>query len=176
MSNIQDLKKAVSSGLYRNHKWRVLINFPEFAGTADVVSQASVLARTSKTPDGTMGVIEVPFEGRVLPLPGDRTFEELTVTFLNVNDFRVKNSLEVWQEAVNGSESNTTTSIDANTLMRDLVFELLDINDNVVKTYTLEDGWPSIVGGIDVDRGAVDSSSEFTATFRYTQARSNTTR
>ena len=91
--SVQDLKNAVKSGLYRNHKWRVFLNFPEFAGTADVVKQASVLARISKTPPSTMGVIEVPFEGRTVPIPGDRSFEEFAVTILATNDMRVRNTL-----------------------------------------------------------------------------------
>lgn len=174
--SVQDLKNAVKSGLYRNHKWRVFLNFPEFAGTADVVKQASVLARTSKTPPSTMGVIEVPFEGRTVPIPGDRSFEEFAVTILATNDMRVRNTLELWSEAMNGSESNTTTSLNYADLVRDHTFQLLDINDNVVKEYTLQDAWPTLVDGIDTDRGSMDSSSEFNVTFRYLQAKTNTTR
>lgn len=176
MSGIQDLKNAVKSGIYRNHKWRVTINFPEFAGAADVIKQANVLARTSKTPSSVLGVIDLPFEGRILPLPGDRTFEELPVSFLLVNDFRVRNTLEIWQEAVNGSDSNTTTNLDAAELQRDILFELLDINDKVVKTYNLEDAWPSMVDGIDTDRASTDSTAEFATTFRFTKFTTNTTR
>lgn len=174
--SVQDLKNSVKSGLYRNHKFRILFNFPEFAGTADVVKQAAVLGRSSKTPSSTMGVIEVPFEGRTVPLPGDRQFEEFSITLLAVNDFKVRNTLEIWQEYINGSESNTTTSLDYTDFLRDITVEMLDVNDRVVKTYTLQDAWPSLIDGIDLDRGSMDSSSEFNVTLRYLQFTSNTTR
>ncbi|AXF41398.1 hypothetical protein SHAb15599_00030 [Acinetobacter phage SH-Ab 15599] len=174
--SVQDLKNAVKSGLYRNHKFRILFNFPEFAGTADVVKQAAILARSSKTPASTLGVIEVPFEGRTVPLPGDRQFEEFTVTLLAVNDFKVRNTLEIWSEAMNGSESNTTTSLDYTDFLRDITVELLNINDQVIKTYTLQDAWPNLLEGVDLDRGAMDNSSEFNISLRYLQYVSDTTR
>lgn len=174
--SVQDLKNAVKGGLYRNHKFRVLFNFPEFAGTADVVKQASVLGRSSKTPASTVGVIEVPFEGRNIPIPGDRSFEEFSLTILATNDFKVKNTLEIWSEAINGSETNTTTSLDYTDFLRDVTVEMLDVNDRVVKTYTLQDAWPSLVDGIDLDRGSMDSSTEYNVTLRYLQYSSNTTR
>lgn len=176
MSSIQELVTAVQSGLYRNHKWQVLINFPTFAGNPNTITQAKLLARTTRTPGGIVGVIEVPFEGRVLPLPGDRAFQELQITFLNVNDMLVRNTLESWQEAINGSQSNTTLSLAPVTLMADIEFDLLDLNDNVVKSFTMQGAWPTDIDGIDLDRGSRDSASEYTTVLRYIQFNTNTSR
>lgn len=175
MANITAFRGAVRSGLVRQHKWQVQVNFPDYAGSNDAVRQASLLARTTTTPSSTLGVIEVGWGGRTLPVPGDRTFEEFTVGFIGVNDFNVRNAFERWSEAINGSATNTgLTALDD--FMRDIQLDLMDVNDNITKTYILKDAYPTIVSGMDMDSGAMDSYAEFQVTFRYINYESNTTR
>lgn len=176
MSGINELKRAVKSGVWRQHKFRVTFSFPEAVASVEDVVQASVLARSAKVPDANLGRIEILHEGRKLPLPGDRTFEDFTCTFLQVNDFRIKRAMERWQELFNGSESNTTVNLDSSALVADITFELLDQNDAVVKTYTLQDAWPPVIGGSEGDRASVDSTSEFPVTFAYVNMVSDTSR
>lgn len=175
MANITEFRNALKSGVLRQHKWSVLVNFPDFAGNNDNVRQASLLARTAATPASNLGVIEVPWGGRVLPLPGDRTYEEFTVTFIGVNDMNVRNAFERWSENINGSQSNTGI-VNPEDFVKDIQFDLMNINDEIVKTYNLKDAFPSVVGGMDMDAGSQDSFSEFTVTFRYINYESNTTR
>ncbi len=175
MANISEFRGAVRSGLVRQHKWGVQVNFPTYAGANDTVRQASLLARTTTSPPSTIGVIELGWGGRTLPIPGDRTYEEFTVTFIGVNDMNVRNAFERWSEAINGSATNTgLTNLDD--FMRDVQLDLKDTNDNITKTYILKDAWPTIVAGMDLDSAAMDSYSEFQVTFRYVNLESSTTR
>lgn len=175
MPKISEFRQAIRSGVSRQHKWRVVFNFPQFAGDGAVGQQASLLARTANLPGSTLGVMEIPFGGRVLPVPGDRIYEEFTTNFISVNDFKVRDALERWSEGINGSESNTGLS-NLEDFMRDVVLEMLDQQDNVVKTYVMKDAWPSIVGQADLDQGSTDSFVEFPVTWRYVNLESNTTR
>lgn len=175
MPNIDSFKKSIASGLARGNKWRVFINFPTFAGSNADEQQATLLARTTNTPSSTLGVIEVGWGGRILPIPGDRTYEEFTLNFIGVNDFNVRNAFERWSENINGSQSNTGL-ISPDQYMTDIVLQLLDYNDNVTKEYILHDAWPSVVGQIALDAGAQDSFAEFETTFRFLSYESNTTR
>lgn len=175
MSSITNFKNAIRSGLVRQHKWRVTIDFPVFAATNDVARQAQLLARTTSTPSSTLGTMELAWGGRILPLPGDRVYEEFPVTFIGVNDFKVKDALETWSEYINGSESNTGL-VNPEDYMKDIVLELLDAQDNVTKTYILKDAYPLSVGSMDLDAGAQDSYAEFPVSFRYINYESNTTR
>ncbi len=175
MSNISAFRGAIRSGLARQHKWRAIINFPEYAGSTDAVRQASLLARTTTTPPSNLGVIELGWGGRTLPVPGDRTFEEFTINFIAVNDSNVRDAFERWSEAINGSSTNTgLTALDD--FMRDIQLDLMDMNDNITKTYILKDAYPTVVAGMDMDSGAMDSYAEFSVTFRYINLESNTTR
>lgn len=175
MPNITDFRNSIKSGLVRQHKWRVVFSFPSFAAVGDTSRQASMQARTSQVPASNLGVMEVNWGGRTLPIPGDRRYDEFTTNFIAVNDHSVRDALEKWSEGINGSESNTGL-VSLDDYMRDVTLQLLDQNDNVTKEYVLRDAWPSIVGQADLDQGAMDSFVEFPCTWRYISIESNTTR
>lgn len=165
---ISQLRAAIKSGLVRSNRWRVLVNFPGYAGSGADGQQAALLARTTNTPSGTIGVIDLTWGGRNLPIPGDRTYEEFTVTFIGVNDMKVYNAFQKWSENINGSDSNKgLTNLES--IMNDVTLELLDVNDQVTKTYLLHDSWPSVVGQMSLDSGEMDGYSQFDVTFRYVQ-------
>lgn len=163
---ISQLRQAVRSGLVRSNRWRVTVNFPGYAGSGADGQQAALLARTTNTPSATMGVIDLTWGGRNLPIPGDRTYEEFTVTFIGVNDMNVYNAFQRWSENINGSDSNKgLTNLDQ--IMNDVQLELLDVNDQITKTYLLHDAWPSVVGQMSLDSGEMDGYSQFDVVFRY---------
>jgi hypothetical protein len=163
---ISQLRQAVKSGLVRSNRWRVTVNFPGYAGSGADGQQASLLARTTSTPSATIGVIDLTWGGRNLPIPGDRTYEEFTVTFIGVNDMNVYNAFQKWSENINGSDSNKgLTNLDQ--IMNDIQLELLDVNDTVTKTYLLHDAWPATVGQMSMDSGEMDGYSQYDVTFRY---------
>jgi hypothetical protein len=163
---ISKLRAAIKSGLVRSNRWRVLVNFPGYAGNGANGEQASLQARTTNTPPSTMGVIDLTWGGRNLPIPGDRQYEEFTVTFIGVNDMNVYNAFQKWSENVNGSDSNRgLTNLDD--IMNDVSLELMNVNDVVTKTYILHDAWPSVVGQMSMDSGEMDGYSTFDVTFRY---------
>lgn len=165
---ISQLRQAIRSGLVRNNRWRVLVNFPGYAGNAQNGQQASLLARTANTPSATIGAIDLTWGGRNLPIPGDRTYEEFTVTFIGVNDQQVYNAFQKWSENINGSDSNRgLTNLD--NIMNDVTLQLLDVNDQVTKTYVLHDAWPQVVGQMTMDSGEMDGYATYDVTFRYVQ-------
>jgi hypothetical protein len=55
----------------------------------------------------TLGVIEVPFRGRRIKVPGDRTFADWTVTVINDEDQAMRKAFSNWMNyinAVNGED------------------------------------------------------------------------
>ena len=152
---ISQLRQAVRSGLVRTNRWRVTINLPGYSGSQADAQQASLLARTTNTPSATMGVIDLTWGGRNLPIPGDRTYDEFTVTFIGVNDMNVFNAFQRWSENINGSDSNKgLTNLDQ--IMTDITLELLDVNDNTTKTHIIHDAWPDVVGQMSTDSREMD--------------------
>jgi hypothetical protein len=110
--------------------------------------------------------MDVNWGGRTLPLPGDRTYGEFSINFIGVNDNNVYFAFQRWSEAINGSDSNSgLTALDD--FMRDVQLQLKDMGDATTMTYILRDAWPTVVSGVELDSGALDSYTDFTVTFRY---------
>lgn len=182
MASISEFKNAIRSGLQRQHKWRVTINFPVGVAGTDVARNASLLARSTAVPESIVGVIELAWGGRILPYPGDRQFPEFTVSFIAVQDTSVRDAFERWSEIINGSESNTSIPLPGNNtsnldvFFSDIQLDLLNSDDTVNKTYILRGAWPTVVGPMEMDSGALDTYVEFQTVFRYLNLVSANTR
>jgi hypothetical protein len=171
---INDFRTALRGGGARPNRFRVTLFFPAVAQSGSASRTSTFLVKAAQLPASTLGNIDVPYMGRMLPLPGDRTFEDWNVTVLNDTDFGIRNALERWSNAINGNENNQrNTPISA--LYQDLTVEQLDLNGDVLKTYTFKDAYPLTVAAIDLDMGTNDSIEEFATTFKYTHWTSNTT-
>ena len=128
------------------------------------------------------GLIEVPFRGRFLKIPGDRTFEAWTATFYNTADFNLRAAFEQWINLGNQVDENigATTGLDA--IFKDIYIRQLSkdasgstaagsgssIDKNkVLRTYKLVDAWPTSVGAINVAFDSNDALEEFDVEFQF---------
>lgn len=157
-------------GALRQHRWRVNLKFPTAVATSDETRDASILGLSTTTPKSVLGEILIPWGGREFPNPGDRKFEPWNITFIGVEDDFHHTLFEAWSEQFNGSESNTAAG-EFTDNYADIEIELLDKNDNVIKTYVLEDAWPQEVGELNLDQTAQDSYGQFNVILRYFKAR-----
>lgn len=167
---IQDFRAALNrnQGVQRQHRWRVIVNYPSQAASGETILDTTLLAQTATLPPSTIGEIMVPWGGRELPLPGDRKFEPYPITFVGVQSDAIHAAFESWSELINGTASNAMSS-DLTELMRDIELQLLDDQDNTIRSYILQGAWPQEVGAVELDQTAQDSHTTFTVTFRYIQ-------
>ncbi|MCK5020157.1 MAG: phage tail protein [Candidatus Peribacteraceae bacterium] len=172
--NISDFRSSIGAGVQRQNRWEVEVQFPTYAGDVADVTDASLQARSTATPGWTLGKIDLPWQGRQIPIPGDRTFEDFTLTFVSVQDNKVRDAFEKWSNAINGLESNQGLA-KLEDFMRDITLYLLNQNGNRIKSYTLKDAWPLELGSIDLDMDSADAAAIFTVTFSYVTMSSNTT-
>lgn len=177
MPSVTNFRSAINrhNGIQRQHRWRVNLSFPNAVATSDDTRDASLLATTTTTPKSVLGEILIPWGGREMPMPGDRKFEPLSITFIGVEDDFHHTLFEAWSEQFNGSDSNTAAG-DFVDLYADIEIELLDKNDNVVKTYVLEQAWPQEVGELTLDQSAQDAFNQFTVIVRYFKSRNSSSR
>jgi len=174
MSTISDFKGQLKGGAARPNRFQVTVNFPSYAGTSADATKTKFLCISTQLPGSNLGVIEVPFRGRTLKLPGDRTFDEWTCSFLNDTDFALRDAFELWHNGINAYNSNTG-SVVPDDFMSDVTVDQLDTADNILKTYTLKLLWPSVVGPIEVGQDQTDTYEQFDVTFVYSDMVSNTT-
>ena len=115
-------------------------------------------------PASTLGAIDVPFRGRQLKVPGDRTFEEWTVTVLQDVDWLHRSTFENWSHRINAHSANVSD------LRGDRVYGAanvlqLDRSGTVLRRYVLENIFPTSIGAIDLTMDGNDTVEEYTVGF-----------
>ena len=134
--------------------------------------QRMFFIKAASMPASTSGVVEVPFLGRRIKLPGDRTFAEWTCTVMMDEDNQIRNDFERWMDHI-GSHSNIFHSSvfgapDPGELRQDWNFEALK-SDNLPYSnavYTLKNCFPTEVGAAEFSYENNDTMVEVSVTLQ----------
>ena len=172
---IDDFKANVASDFARPNLFQVDLAFPSgIINNASLVNLGKFTVRAANLPSSQIGVIEVPFRGRVLKIAGDRTFEPWTITIQNDSGFALRNAFELWTSSIQAYNENFTSAAglgdadDSNGYFADMSVHQLarDVKDGekpkVLKSYKFYNVFPSNIAAIDLDFGNNDAIEEFT--------------
>ena len=155
----------------------VMTGLPDQAGTS-----LSFLAKSAQLPGSTLGIAPLYYQGREIKLAGNRTFADWTITIINDEDFKIRNSIERWMNGINSHEGNIRNMAGSgliagsaggfgqaglNNYISDAKVQQYSKNDTVIKTYDFIGMFPVDLSPIDLDWGTNDSIEEFTVTFAY---------
>lgn len=124
------------------------------------------MCKAAQIPASTLGVIEVPYQGRKIKLPGDRTYAEWTITVMNSTEWNVREYFEDWSNKINNPELNRGVPI-INAIKEDAQVEQLDVAGLVIARYELSGCWPSEVSPIELGWETTDTAEEFTVTLAF---------
>ena len=72
-------------------------------------SEFSFACKAAQIPSSAVGVVEVPYFGRVVKVPGNKTFENWTVTIINDEGFEIRNAMEKWMASMGTHEGKCST-------------------------------------------------------------------
>ena len=172
---IDDFKANVASDFARPNLFQVDLAFPSgIINNASLVNLGKFTVRAANLPSSQVGVIEVPFRGRVLKIAGDRTFEPWTITVQNDSNFALRNAFELWSSSIQAYNENFTSAAglgdqdDSTGYFSDMSVHQLarDVKDGekpkVLKSYKFYNVFPSNLAAIDLDFGNNDAIEEFT--------------
>jgi hypothetical protein len=132
------------------------------------------LCKGASIPGMTVEPVEVPFRGRVLKVPGDRTFEPWELTIINDTDFSLRDAFEKWNHLINSMEGNTG-SVSLQEIQQNWRVTQLGKNNEELKTYEIVGCWPSTVSPIELSYESTGAIEEFTVTLEYQYFKTNTT-
>ena len=136
------------------------------------VKAVEYLCKSAALPATNVGTVELPFRGRVVKVPGDRTYETWTATFYNDDAFKLRAAYEKWIALTNGVDANVA-EVDISDVFQDIQVTQLDkfaggANQlEPIRTYRLVGAWPVSVGQIAVAYDNNDSYEEFDVEFAY---------
>lgn len=158
--NITNFQRALGGDGARPNLFEVRI--PVFG------EEMSFMAKAAQIPGSTLGVVEQPYFGRMLKLPGNRVFSEWTVTILNDEDFLIRRRLEDWSQRINSHEENAAAGLyDSYVFDAEVIHYGKETQPLPRGTYYFKGMWPQDISPIDLDWGNNDVIEEYTVTFQY---------
>jgi hypothetical protein len=165
--SIDEIKGAMRFGGARPTLFQVILTMPP--GIVGDLSTLQFMARATQIPASNLGLIQIPYIGRKVKIAGDRTYDPWTITVMNDEDFKIRNSLEVWNQRINTHVGNLR---DGN-LQEERLYKSVGTvtqfgkQGDVLRTYSLAGCFPETVSAIDLDWNSNDQIEEFQVVFQY---------
>ena len=163
----QKIKGAVRPNLFQvNH------DFPSVDGLSVNKELATFLCKSAALPASTVGTVELPFRGRVIKVPGDRTFESWTATFYMDDAFELRGAYEKWVELTNTVDANTAAA-NMSDILKDITVTQMDkfggsaTGFKNIREYKLISAFPVSVSQVSIAYDNNDSYEEFDVEFAY---------
>ena len=173
---IDTFKTKLKGGGARANLFKVTLSFPSGTTVGGEVDEASFLCKTAQLPGSTVGQFEVPFRGRILKMPAERTFDNWTVTILNDTDFKIRNAFERWSSEMAGHAFNTGL-LDPGSYQKDLIVEQLDRQQGgpgsapeegqVIKACNIVGAYPASISPIELSYDTTGEIETFDVEFAY---------
>ena len=161
-NNISGFVNAFAGGGVRTNLFAVYGTIPGFSNNRAI----SFLCKAAQIPASSLGTIEVPYRGRRIKLPGDRTFQDWSITIISDANMSLRSAFEFWSATFNAHVSN----ISVNNFMQFMptwsVTQLFRTGD-AMRTYNFIGCFPSEVGAIDLSYENNDQIAEFPVTINY---------
>jgi hypothetical protein len=151
-----------AGGGVRTNLFMVQGNIPGYGNLRAI----SFLCKAAQIPASSLGVIEVPYRGRRIKFPGDRTFQDWTITVISDANMSLRSAFENWSTNFNTHVSNTG-AINLGPLMPTWSVTQLRRDGEPLRTYNFIGCFPSEVGAIDLSYENNDTIAEFPVTINY---------
>jgi hypothetical protein len=163
------------------------------AGFNSDVSRFKFMCKSASIPSSDVGVVSVPYFGRILKYSGDRVWQDWEASVLLDEDYGSRTFLEAWSNGINKLEDNTMNTgfaPNGTALGNDITpyggyKATIDIThfsqtDNgtdgkVIANYKLIGAWPANIGPLQLAWEKRDSISEFSVKFAYDNCLRDTT-
>jgi len=127
--------------------------------------------KAGQIPGSTIAILPVNHGGRVLKIPGLRTFDDWTCTVINDENMSIKRAMISWMMEMAGDMDGERGVEETNTggdvyKTQDITIKQYDQEGILTQTYTMHEAWPNAIADTPVDWGT-DGLQEFTLTFSY---------
>lgn len=179
MANLNSFKTRIGYGI-RPNLFQVSIPRAPAATSlaATYATDFTFLCRSAGIPASSVGTVEVPFRGRVIKLPGDRTFESWTITVFGDANLKLRSYFEKWLDVLNEHTSGAGQTVSTNYSATLQVDQLVrgsgsaTVADNAsphsaIRSYQFINAFPTNISQIDLSYDNNNSIAEYTVEFQY---------
>jgi hypothetical protein len=167
--NINSFRESLNSGSKANLFRCELTGLPDFEDPENVFAddKFSFLCRSAAIPSYSLGVIEVPFRGRRIKVPGDRVFTDWTVTVVNDENQGMRKAFDNWMKYINDPDGEEVIREDTASYRCNIKITHFKADGTISRVYLLADAFPVDVSAIELSYDAVDVIQDFSVTFQY---------
>lgn len=160
-----DVSKFLANfdGGARPNRYRVTLVGGGASGA--VPANFSFLCRSTSIPASQLAPCVVSYMGREVKVPGDRTFDDWTVTVYNTKDMGVRKFFETWSSNILKNFANITDDEEELYWMGNAEVEQLDRGEVVTNTYEVKGIFPTSIGEIALAYDNNNTVEEFSVTF-----------
>jgi len=136
-------------------------------------SEFTFACKAAAIPAMAVATIDVPYFGRMVKVPGNKTFDNWTVTIINDEEFLIRNAMEKWVAAMGTHEGNIATigntfGASGGTLFGNATCKHYNkSNDKTIAEYQFVNIFPVNISEIALGWDANDAIEEFTVEFAY---------
>lgn len=156
---IQGFKNPAKTNMYK------LVFRQGGDGRAVLPQGLEIRAKGAQLPTADLNVMEIPYKGRKVKIPAERTFAEWTVTIMETADMNVRKQLEAWMSVLDQEDAvarDTAALADIDCIL------LKPDNSTPSITYTLYGAFPSSIASVDLSFDEQTAPLEYSVTFQYT--------
>ena len=140
----------------------------EIVGHGINAENMKVHCKAAALPASILGEIPVNYMGRIIKLPGDRTYEDWTITVLNDEGLKMRHFFEDWNRKFNNHVANAQAENHMSLIRgQDAIVRQLDRTHTSTREYKLHNIWCDNVSAVDLSYDTPDTISEFTVTLKY---------
>jgi len=163
-NDISGFISAFAGGGVRTNLFRVFGTIPvQGFGNGESIS---FLCKAAQIPASSLGTIEVPYRGRRIKIPGDRTFQDWQITIISDANLHLRSAFEAWSSLFNQHVANIGDP-DFYNLLPQWTVTQLDRAGNPIRSYVFVGCYPSEIGTIDLSYENNDQIAEFPVTLNY---------
>lgn len=123
------------------------------------------MCKGTEVPAHTIEAMDVNYQGRIVKVPGDRTYADWSVTVYGENTMSIYNSCQDWLELINGAASNI--SLPPAAVKDSAMVQLLDRTGVPIKTIDMVGVFPTELGALSLDWSSNSTPLEFPITFAF---------
>jgi len=164
---------ALSAGGARANLFEVVISdIDATLMTAAGVKEFTFACKAAAIPAMAITAVEVPYFGRVVKVPGNKTFDNWSVTIINDEGFAIRNGFEKWVASMGTHIGNVQST--ASSALESGLYGSAEVthygktgSTDVIAIYNFINIFPVSVGEITLGWDANDAIEEFTVEFAY---------
>lgn len=162
--NINEIKSQMLFDGARPTLFQVTLQNPANS-VADV--KLPFMCEATSIPDAELGVIQVPYFGRMIKLAGDRAYQDWQITIINDEDFLIRNAMEEWSNKINSFQGNVRGFGSASPLLYKSQAQVTQFSKTGVplRTYQFNGIYPTNISNIPLAWGSQNEIERFQVTF-----------